>query len=123
MAEVRTYAEQCPVGGGIIHLGATSMDIEDNADALRIRDALDFVLDTLRRLPARPSPTRSRPGPMRRPWRHPPPARRADHGGLPAGAVRARPAGRLRRAAPAATAIRGKGFKGAVGTSASYVQF
>ncbi|MCU0502997.1 MAG: adenylosuccinate lyase, partial [Anaerolineae bacterium] len=26
MAEVRAYAEQCPVGGPIIHLGATSMD-------------------------------------------------------------------------------------------------
>ncbi|HZY42912.1 MAG TPA: adenylosuccinate lyase, partial [Anaerolineae bacterium] len=35
MAEVKTFAEQCPIGGGIIHLGATSMDIEDNADALR----------------------------------------------------------------------------------------
>jgi adenylosuccinate lyase len=44
MAEVHTYAGQCPVGGGIIHLGATSMDIEDNADALRIRDALDLVI-------------------------------------------------------------------------------
>ena len=43
MAEVRAYAEQCPVGGGIIHLGATSMDIEDNADALRLRDALTLV--------------------------------------------------------------------------------
>ena len=32
MAEVRAYAEQCPLGGGIIHLGATSMDIEDNAE-------------------------------------------------------------------------------------------
>jgi adenylosuccinate lyase len=40
MAEVHAYAEQCPVGGGIIHLGATSMDIEDNADALRMREAL-----------------------------------------------------------------------------------
>ena len=29
MAEVRTFAEQCPVGGGIIHLGATSADIEN----------------------------------------------------------------------------------------------
>jgi adenylosuccinate lyase len=44
MAEVHTYASQCPLGGGIIHLGATSMDIEDNADALRIREALDLVL-------------------------------------------------------------------------------
>src|SRR5512140_1397626 len=31
MAEVRVFASQCPQGGGIIHLGATSMDIEDNA--------------------------------------------------------------------------------------------
>jgi adenylosuccinate lyase len=38
MAEIRTYAEQCPVGGAIIHLGATSMDaLEDNVDALRLR--------------------------------------------------------------------------------------
>jgi len=43
MAEVRTYAEQCPVGGGIIHLGATSMDVEDNVDALRIRAGLDLL--------------------------------------------------------------------------------
>ncbi|NLG29402.1 MAG: adenylosuccinate lyase [Chloroflexi bacterium] len=43
MAEVRTYAEQCPLGGAIIHLGATSMDIEDNADALRLREALVLI--------------------------------------------------------------------------------
>ena len=50
MAEVRTYAEQCAVGGGIIHLGATSMDIEDNADVLRIRQSLDLLLSRLREL-------------------------------------------------------------------------
>lgn len=50
MAEVRTYAEQCAIGGGIIHLGATSMDVEDNADALRLRAALDLTLDAVRRL-------------------------------------------------------------------------
>jgi len=43
MAEIHTYAEQCTVGAGIIHLGATSMDIEDNADALRLRDSLRLV--------------------------------------------------------------------------------
>ena len=47
MAEVRTYAEQCSVGKGIIHFGATSMDIEDNADALRLRQSLDLILDKL----------------------------------------------------------------------------
>ncbi|MBE3066613.1 MAG: adenylosuccinate lyase [Chloroflexi bacterium] len=47
MAEVRTFAEQCPVGGGIIHLGATSMDIEDNTDALRLRAGLELLLQSL----------------------------------------------------------------------------
>ncbi|MEQ8674339.1 MAG: adenylosuccinate lyase [Aggregatilineales bacterium] len=48
MAEVRTYAEQATIGGGIIHLGATSMDIEDNADALRLRESLDVVIGRLK---------------------------------------------------------------------------
>jgi adenylosuccinate lyase len=50
MAEIKAFAEQCPVGGGIIHLGATSTDIEDNADALRLRDALELLLSRLRLL-------------------------------------------------------------------------
>ena len=48
MAELRTFAEQCPVGGGILHLGATSADIQDNAEALRLREALDLILSGLR---------------------------------------------------------------------------
>ncbi len=43
MAEVRAFAEQCPVGGGIIHFGATSADITDNADVLRQREALRLL--------------------------------------------------------------------------------
>jgi adenylosuccinate lyase len=43
MAELRTYAEQCPVGGGVLHLGATSMDISDNVEVLRIRESLGLV--------------------------------------------------------------------------------
>lgn len=50
MAEVRAFAEQCPTAGGIIHLGATSMDIEDNAEALRMRQALDLLLKKLTQL-------------------------------------------------------------------------
>lgn len=50
MAELKTFAEQAPLGGRILHLGATSMDIEDNADALRLRQALDLLLDGLRAL-------------------------------------------------------------------------
>ena len=43
MAEVRAFAEQCPRGGPIIHLGATSMDVEDNADTLRLRESLSLI--------------------------------------------------------------------------------
>jgi adenylosuccinate lyase len=35
------------VGGRVLHLGATSADIQDNADALRLREALDIVADAL----------------------------------------------------------------------------
>jgi len=47
MAELKTFASQCPTAGGIIHLGATSMDIEDNADAIRLRLSLDHVIKSL----------------------------------------------------------------------------
>jgi adenylosuccinate lyase len=50
MAELKVYAEQCPLGGKILHLGATSMDIEDNAEALRIRQAMDLIIQKLRGL-------------------------------------------------------------------------
>lgn len=43
MAEIHTFAEQAPAGGGKLHLGATSTDIEDNVDALRLRDALAIL--------------------------------------------------------------------------------
>ena len=49
MAEIRVFAEQCPVGGPIIHLGATSMDILDNVEALRLRQALDLIIAGLGR--------------------------------------------------------------------------
>lgn len=47
MAEVHVYAAQCPVGGGIIHLGATSMDVKDNASAMQAQQALDLLLQRL----------------------------------------------------------------------------
>lgn len=47
MAELKAYAEQCPKGGGKLHLGATSMDITDNADTIRIRKALEIILQKL----------------------------------------------------------------------------
>jgi adenylosuccinate lyase len=50
MAEIKTFAEQCPIGGGIIHLGMTSTDIVDNTDALRVRESLDLLLARLAQL-------------------------------------------------------------------------
>ena len=47
MAEIMTYAEQCPVGGPIIHLGATSTDALDNVDAMRLQYSLDFAIGQL----------------------------------------------------------------------------
>lgn len=45
MAEIKTYAEQCKIGGKIIHLGATSMDVLDNMDVLRHKEALSIIKD------------------------------------------------------------------------------
>ncbi len=50
MAEIRTFAEQCPIGGGIIHWGATSADITDNVDVLRMRESAVLLLHCLKRL-------------------------------------------------------------------------
>jgi adenylosuccinate lyase len=50
MAELKTFAEQAPAGGSILHLGATSMDIEDNADVLRMRQSLELILESLHEL-------------------------------------------------------------------------
>ncbi len=47
MAEIKTYAEQCKKGGAIIHLGATSMDALDNADAIRFKEALTLTRERL----------------------------------------------------------------------------
>jgi adenylosuccinate lyase len=43
VAAIREYAGKAKTGGGKIHLGATSMDIVDNADMLRIKEALNLI--------------------------------------------------------------------------------
>ncbi|NCB00548.1 MAG: adenylosuccinate lyase [Spirochaetia bacterium] len=47
MAEIKTYAEQCTIGGKIIHLGATSMDVLDNMDVIRQKQALSLIEKSL----------------------------------------------------------------------------
>ncbi len=43
MAHVYAYGKQCPKAAGIIHLGATSCYVGDNADVIIMRDALKLV--------------------------------------------------------------------------------
>jgi len=121
MAELKTFAEQAPIGGPILHLGATSMDIEDNAEVLRIKNALSIILKRLQTLlnclcdrieqyadlpviaythlqPAEPSTLGYRFSLYAQDFL-------ADYNNLQ----------------HAQNHLRGKGFKGAVGTAAAYV--
>jgi adenylosuccinate lyase len=50
VAELRTFAAQCKEGGRILHLGATSMDVEDNADIMRIKRSVKIINNSLRHL-------------------------------------------------------------------------
>jgi adenylosuccinate lyase len=50
MAELKTFAEQCPLGGRVLHWGLTSADVQDNADIVRQKAALAILLGTLRDL-------------------------------------------------------------------------
>ncbi|MEJ2556941.1 MAG: adenylosuccinate lyase [Anaerolineae bacterium] len=122
MAELRTFAGQCPVGGPILHLGATSMDLEDNADALRLRAALDLVLDRLATLlQYLADQIQRRAGTAAMAFTHLQPAEPTTVGYRLAqyGQDLLMDFEELRRIRGE---IRGKGLKGAVGTSASYVQ-
>ena len=43
MAHVHAYGEQCPSARPIIHLGATSCYVTDNADLMLLREGLDLI--------------------------------------------------------------------------------
>ena len=47
MAHVHAFGEQCPAAMPIIHLGATSCDIGDNADLLAMKAALELLVGRL----------------------------------------------------------------------------
>jgi adenylosuccinate lyase len=122
MAEVRTYAEQCAIGGGIIHLGATSMDISDNAEALRQRRAIGLIAARLRDVLTRFAQqidTWANTACIG--WTHLQPAEPTTVGYRLASYAQDLLAdyADLQRIH---TELRGKGIKGAVGTAASYEQ-
>ncbi len=50
VSAIKEFAEKAKVGGGKIHLGATSMDIHDNADTLRTKQALEIIEISLKKL-------------------------------------------------------------------------
>lgn len=47
MAHVHAFGQNAPAAAGIIHLGATSAYVADNADLILIRDALDLLIPKL----------------------------------------------------------------------------
>ena len=120
MAELKTYAEQCPVGGGILHLGATSMDIEDNADALRLAAGLDLILermaDLLKAFAQRITETAATPVMG---YTHLQPAEPTTLGYRLASYAQDLLAD-LADLRKVRREVKGKGFKGAVGTAAAY---
>jgi len=50
VASIREFAEKAKVGGGKIHLGATSMDIVDNTDSIRIQESLAIIETKLKEI-------------------------------------------------------------------------
>lgn len=120
MAEMKVYAEQSPLGGGVLHLGATSMDIEDNADVLRMTEALDLIHgrldDLLLAFADRIDETADVPIMA---YTHLQPAEPTTLGYRLAGYAQDLLSNR-EELLLVRKELRGKGFKGAVGTSAAY---
>jgi adenylosuccinate lyase len=122
MAELKAFAEQCPTAGGVIHLGATSMDIEDNADVIRTKAALLIVRTKLGALLRALSEKIERfaKTPVMA-FTHLQPAEPTTLGYR--FAVWAQDLlTDYRNISRLIFELKGKGFKGAVGTSASYVE-
>ena len=120
MAEIRVFAGQAKIGGGKIHLGATSMDIEDTVETYRMRRALAMLGTSLHELlesfGARIDEHADR---VCMAYTHLQPAEPTTIGYRLAGYAQDLliDDGQLRVAFDALTA---KGIRGAVGTSASY---
>jgi adenylosuccinate lyase len=120
MAEIRTWAEQAPLAAPILHLGATSADVTDNVDALRLRHALRLARESLTRviglLADRVDETADAPTLG---WTHLQPAAPTTVGYRLASSLQDFVMD-LASIDWTGRQVRGKGFKGAVGTSASY---
>jgi adenylosuccinate lyase len=122
MAELLAWREQVPEAGGVLHLGATSADITDNVDALRLRDGLGLLRAALIRLihdlAERVEATADQ---VTLGWTHLQPAAPTTVGYRLASTLQDLMTD-LRLLDASAGEVRGKGFKGAVGTAASYTE-
>jgi len=122
MAELQVFASQCPSAGGVLHLGATSMDIEDNAEVMRIRESLSLLQRKLTKLLLKLAEKielyASLPVMA---FTHLQPAEPTTMGYRYA-CYSQDLVDVYKRLSYTIADIRGKGFKGAVGTSASYVE-
>ena len=121
MAELRTFADQAGRGGGKLHLGATSMDIEDNADVLIFRRALGLVLERLLTcLEAARAVIVKHQGTMCMAWTHLQPAEPTTLGYRFANYAQDLLLDIELLEAVRDRFLKGKGIKGAVGTSAGF---
>ncbi len=121
MAELRTFAGQAGKGGGKLHLGATSMDIEDNADVMIYAEAMDALLSRIagclasaKRLILRHK------GTVCMAWTHLQPAEPTTLGYRFANYAQDLVMDAELLETVKEKFLRGKGIKGAVGTSASF---
>jgi adenylosuccinate lyase len=123
MAELRVFADQAKEGGGKLHLGATSMDIEDNADVMTFAKALDLVSGRLVScLDAAAARVKEHKGLVCMGWTHLQPAEPTTMGYRFANYAQdivldIKLIETLRK-----EFLKDKGVKGAVGTSASYTK-
>jgi adenylosuccinate lyase len=122
VAEIRCYSEQCRIGGGKIHLGATSEDILGNAQVLQQKEALAMlgagikaVLAVLARIIEKNADRACMA------YTHMQPAEPTTVG-YRFSFYAQDLLGDLEAVKGLERAIRGKGFKGAVGTGASYAE-
>ena len=121
MAEIRVFASQATVGGGKIHLGATSMDIEDTVEIYRLRHALSMIGEERARIVRLRSQRRSKSTPISSAWPTPTCSLRSRR----PSAIVFRSTRKISRSTThsyvvAYNALAAKGLRGAVGTSASY---
>lgn len=123
MAELKVFAEQAKGGGGKLHLGATSMDVEDNADVLIFGKALDLVTGRLVAcLDAAATLVRRHRSLVCMGWTHLQPAEPTTMGYRFANYAQDLVLDIRLLEVLRGDFLKGKGVKGAVGTSASYTK-